>query len=60
MKTIYKPTGQVFKSRKEAKDTLCNNFYRNAFKFGDIELINDDTIANDGSVYTVTDNTTKS
>jgi hypothetical protein len=58
MKTIYKPTGQIFNSRKEAKDTLGGSFYRNALKYGDITFINTDTFATDGSISTTTEPTT--
>ena len=58
MKTLYKPTGQIFNSRKEAKEILGGSFYRNALKYGDITFITTDTFASDGSISSTSKPTT--
>ena len=41
MKQLHKPTGMVFNSRKEAKDYLGTNRYKNAVRFNELVFIND-------------------
>lgn len=53
---VYKPTGQKFETRKDAKNILGNRFAQGAIKYGDLIFINDSTFANNGNtIYTNTE-----
>lgn len=55
---IYKPTGQTFNNRKEAKRYFgTNNYYRLEREKKDL-IFTTETIATNGTIYTITNQLT--
>lgn len=54
---IYKPTGEIFKNRLDAKLKLGHSFCNGAIKYGDLIFTNDTTLAYDE--YTISTNSEK-